>query len=226
MNPSTELKARVLAATGREPSPNRQTVLRRAMGAWLVAFVSTLAVFLVVGGVRAVERPLEFVLGTAAGWAGIALAATWTCARRGSMLGRSLVVLLLSAVTTPVALGTWHFVAVRSLGYKLGPASPISCALACLGVSIALAAGPFAVSLLRRRATDPTHPRAAAASVGVVAGAWTGVLMDLHCERADLLHVAIGHVAPALFLGLVGVLLGDWLLGVHAETNWVSSRGR
>lgn len=216
MKPPTELKARVLAAVASEASPDRQRVSRRATVAWLVAVATALVVFLMVGGIRAVERPVSFVLVTVAGWAAIALAATWACARRGSMVGRPLGVLLLATALTPAALGLWYLISAASWGCG-GPPSAPSYALVCLSVSIALVAGPCAVMMRARWASDPAHPRATAAAVGVVAGAWAGVMMELHCERADVAHVALGHVAPALVLALLGALFGERLLGVHTQ---------
>jgi hypothetical protein len=212
-----ELKAHVLAAAARESSPDRRRVSRQLGTAWLVAATTTVAIFLLVGGMRAAERPLTFVLGTAGGWVGISLLATTTSARRGSMIGRPRIFLLLTAVATPVALCVWYIAFAEVSGHRLGPAVPTSAALRCAIVSSALAAGPFAVMMRSRLATDPAHPRATGASLGAVAGAWSGVMMDLHCEQTDVLHVALGHVGPALLLALVGALLGERLLGMHAE---------
>jgi hypothetical protein len=218
MTPPVELKARVLAAAAKEPSSDRTLVSRQVQNAWLGAGLLTVTLFLALGGLRAVERPLAFVLGAAAGWAGIALAASWASMRRGSMVGRPRVVLLVSVIATPVALGLWYSFWASSWGWP-GPPTPLWRGFVCLGLSLLLAAAPLAVLTRGRRATDPTHPRATAAALGVVAGAWAGVLMDLHCESAGVLHVALGHVAPALLLALVGALLGERLLGVHAAPN-------
>jgi hypothetical protein len=223
MKPSAELKARVLAAAARETSPDRRAVSRRVMRAWVGAAALCGTLFVVIGGLRAVERPLAFVLGTAAGWAGIAMGASWASARRGRMLGRSLG-LFLSAVVTPIALGIWYLAWVDGWGQGFGPPAPPSRAFVCLTLSLVLAVGPFAVLTLGRRATDPIHPRVAAAAMGVTAGAWAGVMMDLHCEHADLFHVMVGHVAPALVLAVVGALLGEQLLGVQAEPEGAETR--
>jgi hypothetical protein len=223
MKPPADLKARVLLAVARDPSPDRRAVSVRAARAWLGVGLATALMFVAIGGLRAVERPLAFVLGTAAGWGGIALAATVASARRGKMVGRPFVVLVLSVAVTPVALGLWYLIWVGNWG-GLGPPAPASRALVCFGVSLVLAAGPFFVLTRGRRDTFPAHPRATAAAIGVVAGAWAGVLMDLHCERADVVHVALGHVAPAAVLALAGAVLGDRLLGTSPEPD--APRGR
>jgi|HubBroStandDraft_6_1064221.scaffolds.fasta_scaffold266894_1 hypothetical protein len=223
MKPSPELKARVLAAAARETSPDRRAVSGRVMRASVGAAAVCSTLFLTMGGVRAVERPIAFVLGTAAGWVGIATCATWASARRGKMVGRSLV-LFLSAVVTPIALGIWYLAWVNGWGHGFGAPAPPSRAFVCLTLSLVLAVGPFAVLTLGRWATDPVHPRVAAAAIGVTAGAWAGVMMDLHCEHADLFHVMVGHVTPALVLAVVGALLGEQLLGVRAEPEEAETR--
>jgi hypothetical protein len=155
-----------------------------------------------------VERPLSFVLATAAGWAGIALAASWASSRKGSMVGRPLGVLVGLTLATPAALAAWYLAWV---GRVPMPPAPVDRAFVCLAVSLVFAAGPFVLLARSLRATAPAHPRATAAAIGVVTCAWASVLMDLHCERGDLVHVTLGHVAPALVLALVGFALGERL---------------
>jgi hypothetical protein len=211
-----ELKARVLAEAMREPAADRSAVRRRVRRAWLFVAVLTLLTFGALGGLRAVERPLPFVLVTAVGWGGVALAATWGSIRRGSMVGRPLPLLLAAILATPPALAAWY---LAWLGRLESPVSvaPLGRAFVCMAVCVAFAAAPFVVLASTKRATAPAHPRVAAAALGVVASAWASVLMDLHCEHADVLHVIVGHVAPVLLLGLLGFLLGDRLLDARAD---------
>jgi hypothetical protein len=218
--PPSDLKARVLAAAAREPSAGRRAVRRRALGSWAWALALTFAIFLALGGFRAVERPVSFVLGTAAVWAVIALAASLGSSRGQSMLGRPRVVLLTAMLVTPATLLAarlaWPDVVAPSVAPNVIGA-PVR-ALVCLGVSLSLAIGPFVALVLGRRGVDPVHPRLAAATIGVVAGAWASVLIDLHCELTDVLHVAVGHVLPVALLAVLGALVGERLLGVRRDT--------
>jgi len=216
MKPPAQLKARVMSAAAREAAPVRRTVERRRAFAWIGAGLWMFLVFGGVGGLRAVERPVAFVLGTAAGWAAIALAATWGSSRGGSMLGRPRNTLLSLIIMTPIALVCWYAAWVGRSGVA-GEAPADLAILPCMLVTLTMGLAPFALLLLGRRGSDPVHPRATAAAIGVVSGAWGAVLIDMHCERVDLLHVALGHVVPALLLGLAGFLVGGSWLGVRAE---------
>jgi hypothetical protein len=218
MTPSPDLKARVLSAAAQVPAPDRNALRRRAATYWAAAGVGTLLVFGALGGLRAVERRLDFILATAAAWAAIALAVTLGCSARRSMVGRPLGVLVGAVVATPLALGLSYWACVRQAG-AAASAAPLDRALVCMGVSLVLAAGPFAVLAWSRRNLSVVHPRGTAAAMGVVACAWASVLMDLHCESCDLGHVWLGHVGPVLVLALVGFLVGESLLGVHAEAE-------
>jgi hypothetical protein len=218
MTPSPDLKARVLAAVSQVPAPDRNAVRRRAATYWVAAGVGTLLVFGALGGLRAVERPLSFVLATGAAWAVIALAVTLGCSARGSMVGRPVGVLLGAVVVTPLALGLSYWVCVRQAGAPTS-VNPLDRSLVCMGVSLVFAAGPFAVLAWSRRNLSVVHPRATAAAMGAVACAWASVLIDLHCESCDLGHVWLGHVGPVVVLALVGFLVGDSFLGVHAKAD-------
>jgi len=224
MTPSPELKARVLAAAMKEPAPDRQAVRRRAGVSWLLAGTFPLLVFGGLGGMRAVERPLPFVVATAAGWAGVALAVSWISSRRGSMVGRPLATLVFAILSTPLLLATWYLGCFLRLDGPVTVAPP-SRALLCLAVSLVFAAGPFFVLAGRLRTSAPAHPRATAAAMAVVASAWAAVLMDLHCEQADPFHVTLGHVVPVLVLACAGFLLGERLLGLRGSGPGASVGG-
>jgi hypothetical protein len=217
-----DLKARVLAETRRAPAPDRRAVQRRLARTWLVVAIVTLAAFGALGGLRAIERPLPFVLTTAAGWVGVAIAATWGSARRGSMSGRPLSILVAAILLTPPALVAWYVAWVCRVHVSV-PVAPIGRAFVCMAICVALATAPFIALATTRRASAPVHPRATAAALGVVACAWASVLMDLHCEHADVWHVCLGHVAPVLIVGLLGFVLGERLFGVHADQSGAAS---
>jgi hypothetical protein len=206
----------VLSAVAKDPSPARRAVERRRALSLLGAGLWMLLVFGGLGGFRAVERPIAFVLGTGVGWAAIALLATWGSSRGGSMVGRPRSFVLFSIVLTPLALEVWYVAWALRADFAAAVA-PIDRSALCALATVTMALAPFALFLLGRRGSDPNHPRATGAAMGVVAGAWGAVLIDLHCERADVLHVTLGHVVPALVLGIAGWVLGGALLGVRAE---------
>ena len=108
MKPAAELKSLVMSAAGAEASPSRRAVERRRAFSWLAAGLWVLLVFGGLGGMRAVERPIAFVVGTAAGWAAMAVVATWGASRGGSMLGRPRSALLWVVVATPLLLEVWY----------------------------------------------------------------------------------------------------------------------
>jgi hypothetical protein len=214
--PPADLRARVMSAVAAEPSLARPVVLRRRALSWLGAGLWMLLVFSAVGGFRAVERPLAFVLGTAAGWAAIAFLASWASSHGRSMVGRPAGILIIIVAATPLALEVWYAVWVgRSTDGLI--VSPLVRSLSCAPATLAMGVAPFVMLLLGRRGSVPNYPRAAAAAMGVVSGAWGAVLVDLHCERADLLHVTLGHVLPVLLLAVAGYALGATLLGVRGE---------
>jgi len=164
---------------------------------------------------RAVERPIAFVLGTAAGWAAMALLATWGASRGGSMLGRPRSALLWVVVATPLLLEAWYVGSAARADVTV-VASPVSASLRCVLATLAMALAPLALLLVGRKGGDPVHPRATGAAIGVVSGAWAAVLIDLHCERVDLVHVTLGHVLPVVVLALVGGAVGGTWLRVRA----------
>ena len=211
MKPPAQLKSLVMAATAREASPSRHAVERRRALSWFAAGLWMLLVFGGLGGMRAVERPIAFVLGTAAGWAALSLVATWGASRGGSMLGRPRSALLCVVVATPLLLEAWYVGSVARSDITV-VASPVSASLRCVLATLAMALPPLALLLLGRKGGDPIHPRVTGAAIGVVSGAWAAVLIDLHCERVDFAHVTLGHVLPVVGLALVGGARGGtWL---------------
>jgi hypothetical protein len=215
MMPPPDLKARVLAAVAIEPAPTRSTVARGLMLAWCAAATATLAIFFALGGPHVSERPAPFVVATAAGWSTLAIAATLGVTRRRSMLGRSRVGLLVLPLALPFALLGWY--APWLSRWPLACEAPVARGLVCLVFTLSMAAAPFAVFARSRRESDPVHPRATGAAIGAMAGAWASVLIDLHCECADLLHVTVGHVLPVAVLAAVGAILGRRVIGMRAD---------
>jgi hypothetical protein len=216
VSPTDERKARVLASIRKERSPVRRDVRRRTILAWLAGSLWVLAVFVALGGLRAVDRPVTFVLRTAAGWAAVAVAATWGASRGGSMLGRPRSVLFAVIVAAPLSLEAWYAGCLMHADFTVG-SWPVAGGARCVLATLMLAAAPFAALFAGRRGLDPTHPKATGAVLGVVSGAWAAVLIDLHCEHADLVHVTLGHVLPVVLCVGLGVACGAAWLGVRPE---------
>jgi hypothetical protein len=87
----------------------------------------------------------------------------------------------------------------------------------CFGLTLLLAAWPLTILCLSRRGTDPTHPNSLGAAIGIAAGAYAGVFVDLFCPVGHVQHVLLGHALPIVLLGLAGVWLGARLLAMHAK---------
>jgi hypothetical protein len=214
-----DLRARVLEAARREASPTGDEVRRRARLAWLGAAAVTCAVFVGLGGLR-VRREADVVAATAAGAAAVAILATWLAVGRGrSMLGRSRAALVAAAAAVPVAFLAWSAAATLLApgGLRLSAGAPWAAHAVCFALVAAYAAAPFFVALRLRRGSDPVHPRALGASLGAAAGAWGGLLIDVHCPDDTVLHLAIGHALPIVALAIVGMSVGARALGVRGR---------
>jgi hypothetical protein len=86
--------------------------------------------------------------------------------------------------------------------------------LRCLGLALASAAFPFAALTRLRRGSDPVHPVASGAAVGVACGAWAGVVVELWCPVAAMRHVLVGHVLPVVVLGTLGALFASRVIAM------------
>jgi hypothetical protein len=214
--PPDSLRARVLEDATRVPSPPRAAT-RRYDAATIAAGIALLAiVFAVIGGADFSTRPLPFLVLTLVGWVAIALLATWGgVGRGGSMLGRSARVLVTVAVVTGPGLLAWMLLGTSMYPGTMGFPASVRLHVACFASTVLMAVGAFAALVIVRRGTDPVHPRVSGAALGAVAGAWAGVMIDLHCPVSDTLHVAMAHLVPELVLALTGALLGRRLLGVR-----------
>ncbi len=211
-----QLRARVLAAAQSRPAPARAAVTRATLVALGVGVAALLLVFFALGGADTKTRPPAFLAMTSGGWVAIAAAATWIgAARGGSTLGRSGALLLAAALATGPGLLAWMLVGTSLWPGTIGYHAPMRAHLVCLAIVAAMATGPFLALAAIRRASDPVHPRATGAALGAVAGAWAGVMGDLHCPVSDALHVAIGHVAPVLIFAAVGALVGRRVFGLR-----------
>jgi hypothetical protein len=218
--PSPDLRARVIAAAGREPVRTRAAGARRRVAALALGFASVGAIAAALGGPATKGRPVAYVVTLAVAWLVVAAAATWVGVARGrSMLGRSAAWRFVVVALTPVALlATWLPVA---LGWPqtLSDASGIQQHAICNAVTILFATGPLVAFALVRRGDDPVRPRLTGAAIGAAAGAWGAVALVLFCEFTGPLHILVGHAMPVLLIAVLGVLIGDRVVAVRAKTG-------
>ncbi len=208
-------KARLLALTRATPSATRPAARRRA---WLVAPVSFAvgaALFFAFGGPEHGRgRPAWFFAASVASWTAVSAAAMWAALDRGrSSLGRSLAWLAAVAAGTPSALFA------IMLGFALEHPEvtrlhPERLGLKCLGIALGCAAFPCVSLILLRRGSDPIHPTASGAALGVACAASAGVVVELWCPVAAPLHVIVGHIVPMAVMCLAGAILGSRVLGL------------
>ncbi len=211
-----QLRARILSAVQREPSPPRAVVVRSNALMLATAVALQLGVFLAFGGIRAAPRPPELIVQTSAGAALIAGGALWFAARRGgSMLGRPRAWLGAFAFAAPALL----------LGWKIACSAEVPGMMQqwverpgfrCLRLSLLSSAGLLLALLLARRGTDPVHPRLSGAALGVATGACAWLVVDLWCPVAYVPHLLIGHVLPVAVLALFGAWIGGRLLALRS----------
>lgn len=213
------LRERVLQQARSTPSPDARTVQRRRRAALALGAGASL-VLVAALGVAAAGRPLAFVVLSAIGWASLAAGTTWMAAHRGvTMLGRTRRALAVAAVVTAPAVLAWVMVCTIGWPELREPAATASTNLACLIATTLLSLGPLFALAFVRRGSDPVHPRATGASIGAAAGAWGGVLIDLHCGVVHPVHVAFAHVMPIAVFALLGAALGARLFGVRAARS-------
>ena len=230
MNP--ELRARVLSAAAREPSPTRAKVVRRntllctlgAVGGMMVFVIFALSMpenqLLRLGGQvspqQYVERSVWLVATTAGGALGAASVALWLALWRGrSMLGRSRRTLLYGSALIPLGLFTWKVLSSVAFGYPM-IAWPERPGLKCLALSLLIAIGPLLAFLAVRRSA-PVRPALNGALMGVAAGACAWIAVDLWCPVASIPHLLLGHVLPLSILAAAGAILGNSLLTLRSR---------
>jgi hypothetical protein len=220
MNPSFDLKRRVMDSVQRVPSPSRSRVRQEV---WLVALGTVavaLGLFLAYDGVtHAAGRPLWFLLTSLATWAAIATAATRGAWHKGaSFSGRSVAWLVAIAVGTPLLLQaaavgfTWFRPELATLhAERVG--------LKCFALTMAAATCPLVGLSFVRRSSDPMHPIAGGAALGVASGACAGLMVILWCPVAAPVHMAIGHVLPIVALAMIGSVLGHHVIALRARVR-------
>ena len=214
-----DMRAKLLEATRAQPSPTRAEGARSRLwvvGTGIAVAVSLFFVFVQVRGEfqHGAGRPVWFLAATLVGWTCVAACATWVALRPGEgSLGppwRSLVIVVLA---TPAAL-FGIMLALHVADHAYMDALPRKWGWWCLGITMATGTWPLLALALVRRASDPRHPTATGAALGVAAGAWAGVLTDVWCPLTDPAHVARGHILPIFLLAFFGAVLGRWIIGM------------
>jgi hypothetical protein len=212
MTPTDALRARVLAAAAKKPSPTRTRGRRITLAIIVASIAFALMVFELAGGFdHASGRPVGLTLGLAGGWLVACAALTWLAIGRGdSTLPRRPAVLVAAAIATPLACFVWMHVfnsmyedPFARFGWR------------CLAYTLVIAALPLAGFLFVRRGIEPRNPAALGAAVGATCGAWGGLVMDMWCPLTSTPHVLVGHVAPLAFLALTGAIVGHRVLGLR-----------
>ena len=213
------LRASILDQAKKVPSPNRSQT-RRANAIAIVLGVATAATMLAALGLTLGGRPLPFVLLTLVGWAVIALATSVVGEGRGkTMLGRARVVVVVFALASAPAIFAWVMGCTIGWPEVREGAGTIRQHVACLLATLLLSTGPLVALAFVRRASDPVHPRATGAAIGAAAGAWGGVLIDMHCPLVQPMHIALAHIAPVVIYATIGALVGSRLFGVRASSD-------
>ncbi|HSQ66116.1 MAG TPA: NrsF family protein [Polyangiaceae bacterium] len=214
-----ELRERVLAKARGTPSPDARAVARRRRAAVALGAGTSVALLAALG-ITLGGRPLPFVALSAAGWALLAAATTWTAAHRGlTMLGHTRRVLVFAALAAAPVVLAWVMACTLGWPDVREPAAGATANVACLIATSVLSLAPlFALGYLRR-GSDPVHPRATGAATFASAGAWGGALIDLHCGIVHPVHVALAHVMPIAVFAALGAVLGARLFGVTSKTR-------
>jgi hypothetical protein len=201
--PTEALKERTLRAARTTPSPVRSQRRWRDVGLMTAGLLITVAMFLAMGTVRPTGRPTALLIETSLSAALIAVAAMSAILGPGDrMLGPPRGVLLLGALTAPLSFLSWKL--AWSLHAGMMDPWPTRPAYRCLLLIFFLALPPLLSMVFLRRNSDPIHPSAHGAALGVVFGMCAVVLGDLWCPVGHVPHLLVGHILPVALLGLVG----------------------
>jgi hypothetical protein len=210
--PPTDLKARTLGAVQARPSATRRTQVLRAAILMAGAVVAGFVIFIAVGGIRVTGRPLGLVLGTSLGTGFVAAVCAWAAfGRQKSMMGRPTAWLVAVALAGPVALLAWKVGYSAQFDHGIDQ-WPTRIGFKCLRLSLGIGIVPLLALMFVRKGTDPTHPRALGFAMGMALGLCANELVDLWCPVAYLPHLLLGHILPAVMLGIVGAVLGSRIL--------------
>jgi hypothetical protein len=218
--PPPQLRARVLAAIGREPVPARPEGVRRRTRIVALGFAAMVVLTLTISLPKTRGRPLGYVEVLVLVWTLIAAVATWAGVSRGrSMLGRSARWRITTTLLTPVVLLVSWIPLTLYWPQTLADTSTPGRHLGCVVGTFVLAAGPLVAFLRLRRRSDPVRPWLTGAAIGTAAAAWGAMAMPLVCGFTSPAHMVFGHLLPVLLIAGLGAALGEWVVAVRSETR-------
>ena len=211
-----EVRERLERALAGRSSPTREEHRRRGVVAMVVALAPIVAELLL-RGVHAGGRPPGYLVVVATGWAALVVAASiWVLRPAPSSLGLPRPKMLVVAAALPCSLLAVSFLAglafpntLHTPGY--GWRLHLVCALMAIGLSVV----PVGVALWRFRRSDPVRPAVTGAALGAVAASWSGAAIAIQCPHAELLHVALGHVAPIVLAAALTAVIGARVLSLR-----------
>lgn len=214
-----DLRARVLAAAAQTPSPTRADYKRRVVLVAAIGAVATVALFVVMGGMRPGTRPVEMIAFTVGfGLVAAAILTRLSGGKSGTMLGRPRSQLVMGLVLTAPVLAVIAFCSTLAWPEPAGEHVEGAAHFTCGAISVLQGALPLLALLVPKRGSDPVHPAITGAALGMTAGAWSVVMAYLRCPHAAALHCVLAHVVPTLVLTALGAVLGWLLLRVRPET--------
>ena len=117
---------------------------------------------------------------------------------------------LSAAFISVLAAATAIAFASSGAGLRLGV--PLSFVLSCTEKIFLLALLPLVAALVALRAGAPTHPTAAGAVAGLLAGGLAAAGFAVSCPMDDPGFVVVGYGAAILLLSAIGALAGRRLL--------------
>jgi hypothetical protein len=216
MKPPAELKARVVDAVRRTPSPLRAEARREVRRALLATIAVVTALFFAVDGIHHSRgRPAWFLAASVGLWGAVALLALRAAWRAGVAFGAgSLTSLAMVTVGAPAALLAGSLL-LAHWDPGVVQIHPERHGLHCFALTLVAAMCPLVGLSRARRSSDPMHPIASGSALGVACGACAGVMVDLWCPVAAPTHVLVGHVLPMGVLALFGAALGARVIAMR-----------
>lgn len=208
---SDDLRARLRASMAQTPRPTRAEGKRRVLIVHTIAVVVMLAIFQGAGGAaHGAGRPIHMTFLVVASVTAVAVVASYlSTPPRDSMLARPwwvrLALALLAPVVVTIAMTMWH-------AFYVEPYSRFGwrCMALTVGMGLVLSAAMFSA----RRNRELHSPALTGSALGVTAGVWATLLVDVWCPLTNLEHVLVGHAAPIAILAVLGLIGGIWLLPI------------
>lgn len=214
-----DLRARVLALAAQTPSATRADYNRRIVLVAAIGAVATIALFVVMGGMRPGTRPVEMIAFTVGfGLVAAAILTRLSGGKSGTMLGRPKSQLVMGLVLTAPVLAVIALCSTLAWPEPAGEHVEGAAHFACGAISVLQGALPLIALLVPKRGSDPVHPALTGAALGMTAGAWSVAMAYLRCPHAAALHCVLAHVVPTLVLTALGAVLGWLLLRVRPDT--------